>query len=233
MPISAQRILIVEDDPDIVRIVKAYLEHAGYRVETALDGLSGLTTALEISPDLIVLDLMLPGIDGFEFMKRLRRERQTPVIMLTARGEEDDRVIGLELGADDYISKPFAPRELVARVGAVLRRFHAAQEISQDPIRRGPLTIDPSRRTVSCGGTMLELTALEFDLLYTLASQPGRVYTRDELLDRVWGSDFGGVDRVVDVHISNLRQKLETDLAHPSLLLTIRGIGYKFTEDAT
>lgn len=233
MPVAAQRILIIEDDPDIVRIVKAYLERAGYPVETALDGLSGLSAALEQSPDLIILDWMLPGIDGLEFMRRLRRERRTPVIMLTARGEESDRVRGLELGADDYVSKPFAPRELVARVGAVLRRMETQQEKPQDPIKRGPLTIDPLRRSVSYGDTVLELTALEFNLLYTLASQPGRVYSRDELLDRVWGGDFGGVDRVVDVHISNLRQKLGADSAHPALLLTVRGTGYKFTEDTT
>lgn len=224
-------ILIVEDDPDLARFVKAYLERAGYTVRTARDGLTGLLAALEGYPDLIVLDWMLPGIDGLEFMKRLRRERRTPVIMLTARGEEDDRVRGLELGADDYVSKPFAPRELVARVGSVLRRLDVAQEQGEVPYKRGRLTIDPSRRSVIQGDEPLELTAREFNLLHTLASQPGRVYRRGELLDRVWGDDFAGVDRVVDVHMSNLRQKVEADPARPRLLLTVRSVGYKFTED--
>lgn len=224
-------ILIVEDDPDLAQFVKAYLERASYIVKTARDGLTGLSAALEEYPDLIVLDWMLPGIDGLEFMKRLRRERRTPVIMLTARGEEDDRVRGLELGADDYVSKPFAPRELVARVGSVLRRLDAAQEQGEVPYKRGHLTIDPSRRSVTQGGEPFDLTAREFNLLHTLASQPGRVYRRGELLDRVWGDDFAGVDRVVDVHMSNLRQKLEADPARPRLLLTVRSVGYKFTED--
>lgn len=224
-------VLIVEDDPDLAQFVKAYLERAGYTVKTARDGLTGLSAALGEYPDLIVLDWMLPGIDGLEFMKRLRRERRTPVIMLTARGEEDDRVRGLELGADDYVSKPFAPRELVARVGSVLRRLDAAQEQGEVSYKRGHLTIDPSRRSVTQGGEPLDLTAREFNLLHTLASQPGRVYRRGELLDRVWGDDFAGVDRVVDVHMSNLRQKLEAHPAQPRLLLTVRSVGYKFTED--
>lgn len=224
-------ILVVEDDPDLVQFVKAYLERAGYTVRTARDGLTGLSAALEGYPDLIVLDWMLPGIDGLELMKRLRRERRTPVVMLTARGEEDDRIRGLELGADDYVSKPFAPRELVARVGSVLRRLDAAQEQGEVPYKRGRLTIDPSRRSVTQGGEPFDLTAREFNLLHTLASQPGRVYRRGELLDRVWGDDFAGVDRVVDVQMSNLRQKLEAEPARPRLLLTVRSVGYKFTED--
>ena len=228
---AAKTILIVEDDPDLARFVKVYLEHAGYTTRTERDGLTGLSAALEGYPDLIVLDWMLPGIDGLEVMRRLRRERRTPVILLTARGEEDDRVRGLELGADDYLSKPFAPRELVARVGSVLRRLDAAQEQGDEPYRRGRLTIDPSRHSVIHDNEPLTLTAREFNLLHTLASQPGRVYRRGELLDRVWGDAFAGVDRVVDVHMSNLRQKLEDDPAQPRLLLTVRSVGYKFTED--
>jgi two-component system, OmpR family, alkaline phosphatase synthesis response regulator PhoP len=226
-----QRILIVEDDPDIVRVVQTYLERAGYQVEVALDGLTGLTIALETPPELIVLDWMLPGLDGLEFIERLRREQRTPIIMLTARTEEHDRILGLDFGADDYVSKPFSPRELVARVKVVLRRSETLD--SQEPLRLGPLTIDPARRSVTRDGTSIELTALEFDLLYTLASQPGRVFRRGELLDRVWGTDFEGVDRVVDVHISNLRQRLETDPSQPKLILTVRGVGYKFAGEMT
>jgi two-component system alkaline phosphatase synthesis response regulator PhoP len=227
----AQRILIVEDDPDIVRVVRTYLEGAGYRVDTALDGITGLTLALDSCPNLIVLDWMLPGLDGLEFMKRLRREQRTPVIMLTARSEESDRIAGLDIGADDYVSKPFSPRELVARVKAVLRRDEMLTGRPQDPIKRASLVIDPSSRSVTVSGRELELTTLEFDLLYTLASQAGRVFRRDELLERVWGGDFGGVDRVVDVHISNLRQKLEGASPGMPALMTVRGVGYKFRED--
>ncbi len=225
------QILVVEDDQDIVRVVKAYLEREGFSVEIALDGLSGLDKALDGSPELIVLDWMLPGLDGLEFIKRLRQEKHTPVIMLTARAEEPDRVLGLELGADDYVAKPFSPRELVARVKAVLRRMRNTTEREQEALSRGSLLIDPMHRSVRMEGRRLDLTTLEFDLLYTLASQPGRVFRRDELLDRVWGRDFEGVDRVVDVHVSNLRQKLDAASDQPSLVLTVRGIGYKFTEE--
>lgn len=233
MPKSTSRILVVEDDPDIVRIVKSYLERSEYTVDTAVDGLAGLSRALEEPPSLIILDWMLPGIDGLEFMRRLRREQQTPVIMLTARGEEDDRIKGLQLGADDYVPKPFSPRELVARIQAVLRRAQPSTGQEEESLERGPLVIEPSRRNVTRDDKLIELTALEFDLLHTLARYPGRVYRRDELLERVWGSDFMGVDRVVDVHMSNLRQKLEVDPANPRMLLTVRGVGYKFSEDVT
>jgi DNA-binding response OmpR family regulator len=233
VPRNPARILVVEDDPDIVHVVRSYLERSDYTVDTALDGLTGLSRVLEEPPSLIILDWMLPGIDGLEFMKRLRREQQTPVIMLTARGEEDDRIKGLQLGADDYVPKPFSPRELVARVEAVLRRVQPPAPQEAETLTRGPLVIDSSRRNVTRDNEPIELTALEFDLLYTLARHPGRVYRRDELLDRVWGSDFMGVDRVVDVHMSNLRQKLEVDPANPRMLLTVRGVGYKFSEDVT
>ena len=223
------RILIVEDDPDVVNVASAYLEREGYRVKVARDGLTGLDLALSAPPSLIVLDWMLPGIDGLEFMRRLRKEQRTPVIMLTARKEEADRILGLELGADDYLGKPFSPRELVARVKAVLRRSHP--EEPQAVLELGPLYIDPGHRRVRLNEVYLDLTKVEFDLLYTLACLPGRVFARNELLDRVWGDDFSGVDRVVDVHISNLRQKLEAAAPGTELVLTLRGLGYKFREE--
>lgn len=222
-----QRILLIEDDPDIVRIVKAYLERESFQVETVGDGAAGLAATLEVSPTLIVLDWMLPHLDGEAFMKRLRPSQLTPVIMLTARGEEGDRLRGFELGVDDYVSKPFSPRELVARVHAVLRRVKG--EVPVQAIQRGALWIDPLKRAATFEGRDLNLTTLEFELLSTLAAQPGRVWHRTELLDRVWGRDFTGVDRVVDVHMSNLRGKLEVACDTPSLF-TVRGIGYKFAE---
>ncbi len=218
-------ILIVEDDPDIAQIVKSYLEKEGFTLEIARDGLSGLDKALELKPALIVLDWMLPGIDGISFIQRLQKHQRTPVIMLTAKTEEVDRLKGLAL-ADDYISKPFSPRELVARVKAVLRRGNILSEL----IRLGDLQIDLQKRQVVRGEQTLDLTTLEFDLLYTLAQQPERVFSRDELLKQVWGDDFMGVDRVVDVHISNLRQKLEPNSENPQWLLTVRGIGYKLSQ---
>lgn len=223
----AQRILIVEDDPDVIRVARAYLEREGFTVETAQDGLAGLHAALERPPTLIVLDWMLPHLDGLAFLERLRKAQRTPVIMLTARTEESDRVVGLELGADDYIPKPFSPRELVARVRAVLRRAKPAAKDEEEVLVHGELQIDPRHRTVERAGRRVDLTALEFDLLYALAGAPGRVFSRDELLDRVWGQDFTGVDRVVDVHVSNLRQKLAT-IGTDAMLVTVRGVGYKF-----
>jgi DNA-binding response OmpR family regulator len=224
------RILIVEDEPDIVQVVKVYLERSGFFVEVASDGLTGLAKAAHTSPALIVLDWMLPGLDGLEFMKRLRRTHETPVIILTARNEETDRVLGLEFGADDYVTKPFSPRELVARVKAVLRRMEPLDEGANAQLRRGNLRIDPSYRRVTVADQEVELTTLEFDLLHELARQPGRVFRRDELLDRVWGRDFAGVDRVVDVHISNLRQKLDRFPKAYGQIVTVRGVGYKFQE---
>lgn len=219
-------ILIVEDDPDIAQIVKSYLEKDGFAVEIARDGFSGLDKALELKPALIILDWMLPGIDGISLIQRLQKHQRTPVIMLTAKAEETDRLKGLAL-ADDYISKPFSPREMLARVKAVLRRGNTFPE---DVIRLGDLQIDVQKRQVMRRGQTLDLTTLEFDLLYTLAQQPERVFSRDELLKRVWGEDFMGVDRVVDVHISNLRQKLELNPETPQWLLTVRGIGYKLSK---
>ena len=219
-------ILIIEDDPDIAQIVKSYLDKEGFAIEIARDGLMGLDMALNLKPALIVLDWMLPGIDGITFIQRLYKEQRIPIIMLTAKTEEVDRLKGLAL-ADDYISKPFSPRELVARVKAVLRRGNT---LADEVIRLGDLQIDLQKRQVVRSGQVLDLTTLEFDLLYTLAQHPERVFTRDELLERVWGTDFVGVDRVVDVHISNVRQKLEPNPDAPQWLLTVRGIGYKLTQ---
>jgi DNA-binding response OmpR family regulator len=231
VPTASPLILIVEDDADIVRIVRTYLERSGFGVEVALDGVTGLSKARAAPPALIVLDWMLPGLDGLEFMRRLRRERNIPIIMLTARSDESDRILGLEFGADDYVVKPFSPRELVARVKVVLRRLEPRDE-TPAPLTCGDLTIDPTRRVVQVAGRPVELTSLEFDLLHTLAQQPGRVFRRDELLERIWGSDFGGVDRVVDVHISNLRQKLAEGQGD-SRIQTVRGVGYRFSEAGT
>ena len=227
---ASARILLIEDDPDIARIVETYLQRGGFAVEVVHDGPSGLERALADPPALIVLDLMLPGLDGFELLARLRPVLATPVIMLTARGEAEDRLKGFEHGADDYVPKPFHPPELVARVRAVLRR--AYPETQDKPLEVGDLSIDPVKREVTRAGELLDLTSLEFDLLLVFAANPGRVFRRDDLLDRVWGRDFAGVDRVVDVHVSNLRQKLEPDPANPRYLLTLRRVGYKFTEEA-
>lgn len=222
-----ERILVVEDDADVVRVVVSFLEREGYLVEVALDGALGLDAALRDSPDLVILDWMLPVVDGPTFLARLRREQDVPVIMLTARSEEDDRIRGLETGADDYVTKPFSPRELVARVRAVLRRRDGVEAERPVTIEHHGLRIDPEARTVRRLGTRADVTTVEFDLLYALASAPGRVFRRTELLDRVWGEDFGGVDRVVDVHVSHLRRKLEP-LGADGMIATVRAVGYKF-----
>lgn len=222
-----ERILVVEDDDDVLRVVAAFLEREGYRVDTARDGAIGLERALAAPPDLVILDWMLPILDGPAFLVRLRREQATPVIMLTARTEEDDRVAGLEIGADDYVTKPFSPRELVARVRAVLRRRAGTGADRAVALEYRGLRIDPRGRTVERGGERADVTTVEFDLLYALASAPGRVFRRAELLDRVWGEDFAGVDRVVDVHVSHLRRKLEP-LDADGMIATVRAVGYKF-----
>lgn len=221
----AQRILVVEDDADTARVLRAYLERDGFAVAVASDGVSGLEAAFEAPPDLVVLDWMLPGLDGLSFLRSLRRGETVPVIMLTARTEEGDRVAGLEAGADDYVAKPFSPRELIARVRAVLRRT-STPATRDEVISVAGLRIDGGRRTVEVGGRAVTLTALEFDMLTALAAAPGRVFGRDELIERVWGPDFAGVDRVVDVHVSNLRQKLEVAGA-VGVIGTVRGVGYR------
>ncbi len=224
-------ILVVEDDPPIVDLITKYLGNEGYTVHVALDGSAALKQARAVKPDLIVLDVMLPGMDGLEVCRRIQQESDVYVLMLTARAEEVDKIVGLSVGADDYLTKPFSPRELVARVKAVLRRKRDARG-TELPERQllsyGDIRISPETREVSCRDKPVELTQREFELLYTLAEQPGRVFSRDQLLERVWGHDFAGIDRVVDVTIGILRRKLEDDPADPTLIQTIRGIGYKF-----
>lgn len=227
---SGETILIVDDEPKIVKTVRAYLENAGFRVTTAGDGQQALTVYRHEKPALVILDLGLPKMDGLDVARALRRDSNVPLIMLTARVDETDRLIGLELGADDYVSKPFSPRELVARVRAVLRRASPEQEQAPSPITVGSLRIDFERRQVTVDSRAVELTATEFDLLVVLARHPGRVFTRMELLDRVQGYAFEGYERTVDAHIKNLRQKLESDPKKPTYLLTVYGVGYKFGE---
>lgn len=218
-------ILLIEDDPDVAHLVTAYLQREGYRVVVERDGTAGLLHYQLDRPDLVVLDWMLPGSSGIDTLRRLRRESDVPVLFLTARSEEADRVLGLELGADDYLTKPFSPRELVARVGAILRRTDGAARDRREIIRHGPLAIDSASRLARVAGEVIPLTTLEFDLLRTLAEAPGRVFARAELLARVWERDYDGSDRVVDVHISNLRQKLAASSA-TELIHTVRGVGY-------
>ncbi|MDY7041395.1 MAG: response regulator transcription factor [Chloroflexota bacterium] len=226
-------ILLVDDDKKIVRLVRDYLEAAGFQVLTAYDGTTALAIFRHERPDLIVLDLNLPGTDGLDVAGAIRKERNTPIIVLTARVEEADRIVGLELGADDYVTKPFSPRELVARVRAVLRRTGEGEsEPASALIRVGKLVIDPERRLVTAGGQAVNLTTTEFDLLIVLTSTPGRVFSRMELLDRVQGYAYEGYERTVDVHIKNLRRKIEPDPRHPRYILTVYGVGYRFAEDA-
>jgi two-component system alkaline phosphatase synthesis response regulator PhoP len=222
-------VLVVDDERQIAEIAKDYLQHAGFAVITASDGRHALELARVQRPHLIVLDLGLPILDGLDVAKILRRESDVPIIMLTARVEESDRLLGLEMGADDYVTKPFSPRELVARVQAVLRRADARGE-RNNVFRFGDLTIDASRLTVARGDTVIEMTPTEFQLLATLARQPGRVFTRAQLLDAVRGTDVESFDRAIDTHIKNIRRKLEGDVRDPRYILTVYGIGYKGAE---
>jgi len=225
-------VLVVDDEPKIVDVVREYLEHAGFAVRTAGDGPAALERARALAPDLIVLDLGLPGLDGLDVARQLRRSSRVPVIILTARGDEVDRIIGLELGADDYLVKPFSPRELVARVRAVLRRVDEHDTTGLDePIVRGDLTVDPARRRVTVAGRPVELTPTEFDLLAHLARQPGRVFTRAQLLTAIHGLAVESYERAIDAHVKNLRRKIEPDPRHPRYVLTAHGIGYRFTDD--
>ena len=224
-----QTILVVDDEPEIVRFVRAYLEDAGYRVVTANDGQQALYIARHEKPDLVILDLLMPGMDGWDFIRRYRRERDTPVIMLTARVEETDQVVGLELGADDYVTKPFSPRALVARVRAVLRRARGGLT-PPAVLRGGDIVLDHELHTVTTGGREVHLTHLEFNLLEVLMTTPGRVFTRAELLDRVLGAEVYVFERTIDAHVKNLRRKIEPDPTHPRHIITVRGAGYKFDE---
>jgi DNA-binding response OmpR family regulator len=230
--LTTRTVLVIEDDPNTSKLVRLYLEREAFRVLTAGDGDSGLDLALRNAPDLVVLDLMLPHLDGWEVCRRLRRQSDVPVIMLTARGEEIDRVAGLTLGADDYVVKPFSPRELVARVKAVLRRAPLMRPKMPTLLSHGDVLLDLEKRSLSVSGIRVALTPHEYALLEALMSSPGRTYTRDELLERLYHRDDAVVvDRVVDVHVGKLRQKIEQDPANPRLILTVRGIGYRFTEE--
>ena len=224
-------ILVVDDEPQIVRFVRAYLEDAGYRVVTASDGQQALFVARHEKPDLVILDLMMPGMDGWDFIRHYRQERDTPVIMLTARVEETDQVLGLELGADDYVTKPFSPRALVARVRAVLRRAQGGP-VPPAVLRGGDVVLDREAHKVTSGGREVDLTPTEFNLLEVLMMTPGRVFTRAELLDRVLGDEAYVFERTIDAHVKNLRRKIEPVPARPRYVITVRGAGYKFDEGA-
>jgi len=225
-----KRVLIVEDEVKIARLVRDYLRQAGFDVLEATDGPGALSMARAEKPDMIVLDLGLPGMDGLNVTRQLRMTSSVPIIMLTARTEESDRIVGLELGADDYVDKPFSPKELVARIRAVLRRADATLG-GGEVIRVGDLAIDIPKRRVTLGENDIELTSTEFDLLLTLARQPGRIYTRAQLLDAVHGVAFDSYERSVDAHIKNIRRKIEPDPKQPSLVLTVYGVGYKYHDE--
>lgn len=224
-------ILIVEDEPSVARLARDYIEKAGFRTVLAADGEAALQAARRDKPDLVVLDLNLPGMDGLEVSRSLRRESQLPIIMLTARSEESDRLIGLELGADDYITKPFSPRELVLRVRAVLRRVQG-EGYSPAVIRAADLEIDLDGHRVTRAGEVVPLSRTEFNLLSTLARHPGQTFSRAQLLDHLHGYSSAGYDRSIDAHIKNLRRKLEPDPGNPVYILTVYGIGYQFTHES-
>jgi DNA-binding response OmpR family regulator len=223
-------ILVVDDEPKIVDLARDYLEHAGYAVLTAGDGRTGLALARTRTPDLVVLDLGIPEPDGLDVIRAIRRESNLPIVVLSARDDELDKLIGLELGADDYITKPFSPRELVARVKAVLRRAEPL-EAPSDLIRAGGVTLDLPRMAVDVDGRSIDLTPTEFELLATLARRPGRIFTRAQLLDALRGTSFESYERAIDTHVKNLRRKLEPDPRSPRYVLTVYGVGYRFAEE--
>lgn len=228
----ARRILVVEDEAMVAEVVERYLRREGYDVDVAHDGYAALEAFQRLAPDLVILDVMLPGIDGLEVCRRIRERASTPVILLTARDGEADKVNGLGLGADDYVTKPFSPREVVARVEAVLRRTAAAGAVPGAPergeLRFGELAIDRVRRTVHLRREPVALTAREFDLLLYVAEHPGRVFTREQLMDAIWDQDFDGDAGTVTVHVRRLRTKIERDASRPVYLKTVWGVGYKF-----
>jgi two-component system, OmpR family, alkaline phosphatase synthesis response regulator PhoP len=226
-------ILIVDDEPKITRLACDYLEHAGFAVQTARDGASALAALRSAKPDLIVLDLGLPDMDGLDVTRAARKESNVPIVMLTARGEESDKLVGLELGADDYLTKPFSPKELVARVRAVLRRAETARQPAavSEILRVADVVFDLPRMRVQRGDQIVDLTTTEFELLVTLARQPGRIFSRAQLLDAVRGTAFESYERAIDAHIKNIRRKLEHDPREPRYVLTVYGLGYKFAED--
>ena len=222
-------ILLVDDEPKIIQLARDYLERAGFAILTARDGATALTTARAGKPDLIVLDLGLPDRDGLDVTRALRRESAVPIIMLTARNEESDKLVGLEIGADDYITKPFSPKELVARVRVVLRRFEAAHA-GAEIIRATDVTLDIPRMKVTVGKRAVEMTATEFQILATLAREPGRIFTRAQLLDAERGVAFESYERAIDAHIKNIRRKLEPNSREPRYILSVYGVGYKFAD---
>ncbi|WP_020678378.1 response regulator transcription factor [Geopsychrobacter electrodiphilus] len=226
-------VLIVEDDPNTANLVATYLQREGFATLIENDGERGLLTAQLRHPGLVILDLMLPGIDGLEICKRLRATSDVPILMLTAREEEIDRVLGFSLGADDYVVKPFSPRELVERVKAILRRVRPPGSKPEAVFRQGGLTLDPQKHRVSLRGEEVSLTGSEYKLLQTLMAAPGRVFSRSELLSRFYDNEDAVVERVIDVHVNKLRQKIETDPAHPRYIETVRGFGYRFAESDT
>ena len=223
------KILVIDDEPSIINLVSAYLKPEGYEVYTAADGNAGLKAARAFKPDLIILDLMLPGIDGIELLTRLRRESDVYVIMLTARTDETDKVIGLSVGADDYVTKPFSPRELTARVKAALRRIKTGSASSEERsvLSFKHVRIDVGAHTVTVDDVPVELTSIEFDLLRALAENRGRVLSREQLLEKIWGAEYFGEMRVVDVHLGHVRQKLGNE----ELIATVRGVGYRFDDE--
>jgi DNA-binding response OmpR family regulator len=224
------KILVVEDEPSIAEVVGLYLQRAGYQVQTASDGKTAMSVLEKNIPDLVVLDLMLPEMDGLSLTRWLRERSEVPIIMLTARREEIDRITGLEMGADDYVVKPFSPQELVSRVRAVMRRTkrEGSPAASESPLSFGELSIDPASRTVSAFGQEVQLTAKEFDMLHLLAQHPKQVYTREQLLERVWGGAEYIDPGTVTVHIRRVREKIEADPSNPKWLVTVWGVGYKF-----
>ena len=227
------KILVVDDEPNIREVVGLYLRQDGHAVVVAADGEEALRLYRQARPDLVVLDLMLPGLSGLEVCRRIQGERRVPLIMLTAKCEEEDRIVGLGVGADDYIVKPFSPRELVARVAAVLRRVNEASAgpANGEVLSFGELQINPNTRIVTVQGDPVTLTAREFDLLHHMASRPGRVFTRDQLMESVWGYTFAAETSTVTVHVRRLREKVEADPAHPCRLLTVWGVGYRFIDE--
>ena len=223
-------ILVVEDEMKIARLVRDYLTHAGFEVIVTSDGESAIASARGHRPDLIVLDLGLPGRDGLDVTRELRRTSNVPIVMLTARGDETDRVAGLELGADDYVVKPFSPKELVARVRAVLRRAGAAGALGPEVLRVGDVELDVPRMRLGVRGRRVEVTPTEFELLATLLREPGRVFTRSQLLDAIHGVAFESYERAIDAHVKNIRKKIEPEAGRPRYLLTVRGVGYRFAD---
>lgn len=224
-------ILVVDDEQKIIQITSDYLEAAGYAVLAADDGISALRIVDESQPDLIILDLGLPGMDGLDVCRELRKKSDLPIIILTARGEESDKLVGLELGADDYITKPFSPKELVARVRAVLRRMEKSTS-DEEIFRVGKVWFDVLKMRLTIDDTAIELTPTEFELLLTLARQPGRIFTRSQLLDAIHGVAFESYERAIDAHIKNIRRKIEPDPRQPKYVLTVYGVGYKFNDVA-